>query len=108
MAASDFDADVYETLPSESCDFYDLACVGGWIQDQISSFFLWAFERLMDGLAAVIEMIPVPDFLSAAGSFSIPGSVAWFANAFALDHGAQIIVAAYLLRFLIRRLPFIG
>ena len=111
MATPVFDPDDYQTIPvdpDDSCDFYDLSCVGGWIQDQLTSFALWLYERILSGLASVIESIPVPDWMLNAGSLNVPGSVAWFASSFQLDTGMGIIVSAYLLRFVIRRIPFIG
>ena len=69
---------------------------------------LWA--ELLDGLASIVEAIPVPDFVSTAQSAfaSIPSSVLFFADKFAVAEGVAMILAAYGLRFVIRRIPLIG
>lgn len=68
---------------------------------------LW--DLFLDGLAAIIEAIPVPDFLATGIDWSIlPYGMDWFFYIFNLAAGLAIILAAWILRFLIRRLPFIG
>lgn len=69
---------------------------------------LWA--ELLDGLAAMLTAIPVPDFVTQAqAAFSgIPSSVIFFATKFAVPEAVGMALAAYGLRFLIRRIPFIG
>lgn len=61
----------------------------------------------MGGLASLFESIPVPSFLEM-GNLNLPSSVIFFTDLFVLPLGASIIVSAYTLRFIIRRLPFIG
>ena len=109
MSDVNFDQPGYETEPpADSCEVYDLSCLGGWVLDQLSSFALWVFEKILNGMAAVIEAIPVPDFMQNVGSLHIPSSVAWFAQSLQLDTGMGIIVTAYTIRFIIRRLPVVG
>lgn len=69
---------------------------------------LWA--ELLEALAAVIQAIPVPDFFQTAKSAftSIPPSVLFFAAKFAVPEGLTMILAAYALRFVLRRIPLIG
>ena len=69
---------------------------------------LWA--ELLDGLAAILSAIPVPDFVSVAqGALSsLPSSVVFFLDKFEFASGVSMIMGAYLLRFLIRRIPLIG
>lgn len=87
----------------------------------ISTFFqkvidvlLWVPKKLVelgvDGLIYIYDMIPVPDFISNAGSFwsQVPSGVWYFADAAALGYGMSVIISAYTIRFLIRRLPIIG
>ena len=98
-----------ELVPEQdACSFYDPECLGSWIQEQLTTFALWLFEKFLGGMAAIIEAIPVPDFLTDIGSLTIPPSVAWAASAFELQSGMAIIVTAYGLRFIIRRLPIVG
>lgn len=89
----------------------------GWFQDfkdWLRDALLWApkaaLEWLLDKVAELIEAIPVPDWLSGAGSVfaAVPGEVVWFLDAFAINYGIGIIIAAYIVRFLIRRIPVVG
>lgn len=96
-----------------------------WLWNKIvtafNEFTQWLFELLqwipkkiwaeiLDALASVVELIPVPGFFtSASAAFSaIPSSVVFFASKFAIAEGILIILSAYLIRFIIRRIPFIG
>jgi hypothetical protein len=68
------------------------------------------FGWLMDGLSALINSVPVPQFMTdlAGNASAIPPEVMFFVEPFGIDTGAAIIVTAYTLRFLIRRLPVVG
>jgi hypothetical protein len=91
-----------------ACKAYDIACQWAWIQDEIKAFFVWIFEQIFQGLLAVLEAIPLPSWAQNIGSLSLPSEVVWFAGAFELHTGASIIGSAYLIRFLVRRIPLIG
>ena len=69
---------------------------------------LW--EELLDALATVIEHMPVPGFVDTAHNAftSIPSTILFFANKAGLGEGVAMILSAYVLRFLIRRIPIIG
>lgn len=81
-----------------------------WVYD----FFQWLgqkiFAELLEGLAAVLNAIPVPSFFNDAANFfnAIPSSFLFFLNLFAVGEGIAMITAALVLRFLIRRIPIIG
>lgn len=83
-------------------------------KDWLRDLLLWVPQKLwelfLDGLAAVLEAIPVPSWISSAGGVfdAIPDGVIYFAQAFQLPAGLSIIVSAYVIRFLIRRIPIIG
>lgn len=92
-----------------------------WLKSWINELTEWFFDFLqwlpkkiyaevMDGLASFIEWIPVPNFINEASSaFSgIPSQVMYFADIFELNFGITVVLAALSLRFLIRRIPFIG
>lgn len=87
-----------------------LSRFGEWLKDLLLWIPLKLWELLLDGLAAIIEAIPVPDFVNnASNAFSsIPGNVLFFANFFAVGEGITMVLAAYGIRFLIRRIPLIG
>jgi hypothetical protein len=71
---------------------------------------LHAFSLLCQGLAAVINWIPAPAFFSDVAGWigNTPPLAAWLLSALQIGSGATILVSAYTLRFLIRRIPFIG
>jgi hypothetical protein len=74
-----------------------------WIGIELSKIFLAA-------LAAIINAIPVPSWMANAGGAvaNIPPGVAYFVQSMQISTGATIMVSAYIIRFVIRRLPFIG
>jgi hypothetical protein len=84
------------------------------ILDAIVDALLWIprklFELLMDGLGSLIEMIPVPSWFADATGYSagIPAEIVFWVSPFELGYGVTVIMSAYLLRFIIRRLPIIG
>lgn len=81
-----------------------------WLFD----FVTWGLEQcwnlLCIGLAAVLNAIPVPSWLVSAPSVigSMPSGVAYVLGAFRVGDGLTILLAAYTLRFVIRRIPLIG
>ena len=82
----------------------------GFLKDLLLWVPLKLWELLLDGLAALLEALPVPGFVQQADSaFSaISGNVLFFAQKFAVGEGISMILAAYVLRFIIRRLPVVG
>jgi hypothetical protein len=90
------------------CNWYDPSCSLQWLQDEFKAFFLWILDGLYSGLAKVIELLPVPDFLQSVQHVQIANSVAWFLQPFEITYGLGVIVSAYVARFILRRIPFIG
>lgn len=97
-------------MADNTCGLTDFGCQVGWIQDEIKAFFVWVSEQIFNAIIAVFNAIPVPDWAaSGADIFSgVPSNVGYFVGPFDLPSGAAIIVGAYGIRFLIRRIPFIG
>ena len=91
-----------------SCSWYDIPCQCRWLSAELKSFWIYVYDSLMDGLAAMVETIPVPDLLSNLQTVHLPASVSWFLEPFNLPSGLLIIVGAYTARFVLRRIPFIG
>lgn len=81
-----------------------------WLLDVLLYIPKKIYEWLLDSFAWIIENIPVPDFFtSMAGAFAnTPLGVVYFLDIFLINEGLAIVLAAYLLRFIIRRIPFIG
>lgn len=94
----------------ETCDWYNVACHLGWLQEEIRLFFIWCLEGTLNGVVDIVGAIPVPDWAQNPGSFAslIPSSVAYFGGIFQVGFGAGVCSSAYGLRFILRRIPFIG
>ncbi|MNZ27766.1 hypothetical protein D3C78_449880 [compost metagenome] len=87
-----------------------LSDFGKWLVDVL----LWVprtlWAELLEGLSGLIAAIPVPGFVTTAQSAfaSIPSSVLFFLDKFEFSAGIAMIMSAYVLRFVIRRIPLIG
>lgn len=70
----------------------------------------WAFSKISEGIVSFFDSIPVPDFFATVSQAfdSIPSDVVFFAQTFQIGPGLTMVLGAYLLRFVIRRIPFIG
>jgi hypothetical protein len=81
-----------------------------WLKDLLLWLPRKLCELILDGLAVVIEAIPVPGFLDSAPGWlgGIEPTIVYFLEGFAFAEGLTIIFSAYVLRFLIRRLPIVG
>ena len=84
------------------------------ILDWLLGFIGWSVvevvKLLLAGLAAIINAIPVPDWVAHAGDAisNFPPGAAYFLGSLHIATGCTILVSAYTIRFLIRRIPFIG
>jgi hypothetical protein len=81
-----------------------------WFVDFAEWVGKWIWQEVIGALATLLTAIPVPSWLSGMPDLigSTPSGVAWLLGAFELPSGLAIIVSAYTLRFLLRRLPIIG
>lgn len=88
-----------------------------WLQEAVAwlaEFLQWLplklWELMLGAFASLMEAIPAPDWLENAGDAfgSIPAGVMYFCEPMHLDTGISIICGAYVVRFLIRRIPVIG
>ncbi|TWH71296.1 uncharacterized protein DUF2523 [Azomonas agilis] len=71
---------------------------------------LYVFDWIANGIIWFFNQLPVPDFFDKASyAFSnIPEGVVFFAQALQIKEGISMVLSAYLLRFVIRRIPIIG
>jgi len=88
-----------------------------WVSDVLQwllDVLLWLprqiYKLVLEALAALINSIPVPSFMQGLGSSlgNAFSSVSWFTDFLLIPEGVTICLAAYLLRFLIRRIPLVG
>ncbi len=89
------------------CSSFDLFCFISWAFSELKLILVNIYGSIIGGLASLFEAIPAPSFLEM-GNLNLPSSVIFFTDLFVLPLGASIIVSAYTLRFIIRRLPFVG
>lgn len=84
------------------------------ILDWFVELLLWwprkLWQLVLDGMASLIEAIPVPSFMSSLGSFAsgLDPGIAFFLNDLQIGTGLGMIISAYIIRFVIRRIPLIG
>lgn len=81
-----------------------------WLKDMLLWLPQKVWELILAGLGAIIENIPVPDWLASIGSFGagIPPGVAYIFQVMQIPEGLAMMMSAYVLRFIIRRIPVIG
>lgn len=99
-----------------------------WVWEIITSLFLYVenlvnaifdtvlvmpeyvFSQLCEGIVEFFNSFPVPDFVSSAGGAfqSVPASIIFYGNALQIGPGIAMVLSAYLLRFILRRVPIIG
>ena len=75
-----------------------------WVPRQI-------FAAIASALSALINAIPVPGFVADLGpAFNslFSGATGYFLDLMQLPYGIGVVSTAYVLRFLIRRIPIIG
>lgn len=107
-------AEVLPAYTGQECDWYNAPCHITSAIDWLYGFVIWVpmkiFEKLSEGLASMIAGIPVPEFVNTAtvGLQGIPPGVAFFLDHAQIPEGIAMIMSAYVLRFAIRRLPFVG
>lgn len=80
------------------------------ILEALRQFTDWVLSLFVDFFVYLINLIPVPEFVEQAkeaiSTFSNYAGYPLYLIAF--DVGFPMVVSAVLLKFLIRRLPFIG
>lgn len=87
-----------------------LSTFASWLIDILLYVPRQLFSLLLQGLAAVLTAIPAPSWLSNIPSTmsGISSGIWYFAACAQIGTGMTIVISAYVLRFLIRRIPLIG
>jgi hypothetical protein len=81
-----------------------------WLLTFIDWIFGEIFQLICNAAIAVIAALPLPSWVTGASTMvsGLPVGVLYFAQAFDLHTGFTVMFSAWGLRFLIRRIPFIG
>lgn len=88
-----------------------------WLKDSLSElgqFFIDMFMHILDWIwsafLSLLDVLPIASTVEQASNLfsAIPSSVWYFMNIFSIPFGITTVSGAYLVRFLIRRLPIIG
>lgn len=91
------------------CSFFDVGCHATWLSGELDAFFSRVVNGILDVGASAIALVPVPDFLLQPISFTgIPNNALYFMDVFNVAQGLTIVVTAYGVRFILRRIPIIG
>ena len=87
-----------------------LSAYAQWLWQQMTNQPLNIFQGLLHALAGIINAIPVPSFFAqASGAFAgMSSGVIYFTTPFELGYGLGVVLSAYTLRWVLRRIPFIG
>lgn len=87
-----------------------LQALFAWLAAFLVDLPLYILSLFLTGLATFINDIPAPGFFSSAAGYisSLPPLVSFLMSSFQIGAGITIIVTAFTIRFLIRRIPFIG
>jgi hypothetical protein len=79
-----------------------------WFKELLQEFVLWVLSGLLDALVFVLNLIPVPAWAEDLALDWVPSSMAYFLEPFNIPLAVTAITTSYLIRFVIRRLPFVG
>lgn len=87
-----------------------------WLADALQSFAVWVLSGLLGAVADVLEAVfglcGVCQSFTGAGVGAAFGQITayiwWFLGFAQIGFGLSVVASAYGLRFIIRRLPFIG
>ncbi|MCR9089895.1 MAG: hypothetical protein NXI11_00900 [Proteobacteria bacterium] len=98
----------------QECGLLDIPCHLNAVLQWIVDVVLWIprkwFELVMNGLAAVVEAIPVPDAFAEihTAAAGLASGTVWIFDIFAVAEGFAICMAALVARFFLRRVPLVG
>ncbi len=81
-----------------------------WLLQFVDWCLAEIFSVVLTALLAILNAIPVPAWVSNAGSSiaSLPPGILYFSQALDFSFGISVALSAYGIRFLIRRLPVVG
>lgn len=87
-----------------------LVAAAQWLFDLLLKLPLHLWVLVLGGLQAAVNAIPVPSFFSDASNYvaQMPPLVAYISGGFEIPYGLGVITTAWLLRWVLRRIPLIG
>lgn len=87
-----------------------LADVLEWLKELLLFIPLQVWDGILSALATLLEAIPVPAFMENLGSLfgGIDPGIAFFLSSLNFGVGVSMVLSAYVIRFIIRRLPVVG
>lgn len=92
------------------CTGLNLACWLNSLLDAIGRMFFYLLELIVNGLILVIDLMPIPfdsnDIVNVVNQ--LPPEIFWAFDIFDVGTGVSIVMSAYVIRFIIRRLPVVG
>lgn len=91
----------------EQCTWYDVPCHFNWLQQELKQFSIWVYENIIMGIVGLFESIDPPEWLSST-DVSVPANVLYFYQYANINLFLAVFISAYIIRFLIRRIPIIG
>jgi hypothetical protein len=91
-----------------TCDWYDASCGFRYLAGEIETSLISLLYSMFDSLASVFESISPPSFATNIQTMQLPDFFLYLTDILQVYNGLLIVMSAYLIRFLIRRIPFIG
>jgi hypothetical protein len=84
--------------------------LGDWIVEMLTWWPRQVWEWFAESLAELVNGIPVPTWVADLEVYwdQLGAGTLWLADVMQVDIGVPLVLSAYALRFLIRRLPVIG
>lgn len=97
-------------MAATNCELLDIPCHYNNTIEQLKEFVLYLWDQILQAALYLINLIPVPAWAQNAGGIfaSMPSGVAYFMSVFDVNFGLEVLGSALLIRFIIRRLPFVG
>lgn len=97
-------------MAASACNLLDIPCHYNNGIEKFKDFFLYIWHQILDGGIYLLNLVPVPAWAQNSGGLlsGVPSGAAYFMSVFEINFGLSVLASAYLIRFTIRRLPFIG
>ena len=82
-----------------------------WLWELVDPALRWVAEQIYHAVKAGLNFIPVPDFIQNIEGYwnAIPwAEIGYFLEPFKVGTGVTIILSAYIIRFGLKVLPWVG